>query len=264
MRNPEGFRPQAHRLQQALDGSTHGGIVVNDEHRWSICGRHPCSLTLAGRTKQKLAPRGELLPAHKRPPCDSTMERLMDSPIPVPGGFVVKNALKIWSACCAGSPTPVSLTVTTTCSFSACCDLIASSRVPSTSFIASMPLSMRFISTCCNCTRSPKTGGSSAATQHIRPDGARGRASPGLGGSRAIAAGADEPHAQWHGCDEGCGWDAGARYQIAASGKRASCGDRQRYRRGTACAAGGPDLQGVLYHQVSRHGHGTIHQSLDC
>src|ERR1700687_6481248 len=73
--------------------------------------------TLVGRVKQKLAPRGRLSAAHKRPPCDSRMERLMDSPMPVPSGLVVKNALKIWSACCAGSPTPVSLTDTRRCSF---------------------------------------------------------------------------------------------------------------------------------------------------
>src|SRR6266849_4277914 len=41
---------------------------------------------------------------------------------------------------------------------------MASSRVPSTSFIASMPLIIRFISTCCSCTRSPVTAGSSAAS----------------------------------------------------------------------------------------------------
>src|SRR5437667_5602188 len=40
---------------------------------------------------------------------------------------------------------------------------MASSRVPSTSFIASMLLVMRFIMTCCNCTRSPMTWGRSAA-----------------------------------------------------------------------------------------------------
>src|SRR2546430_3292911 len=55
-----------------------------------------------GRLKQKLAPRCEFFSAHKRPPCDSTMERLMRSPMPVPWGLVVKNALKIWSACCGG------------------------------------------------------------------------------------------------------------------------------------------------------------------
>ena len=65
-------------------------------------------------------------------------------------------------------------------------------------------------------------------------DGTGGGSSPGHGRPRAIAAGADEPHDQWHRCDEGCGWDAGARHQVAASGKRASSGVRQRYRRGAA------------------------------
>ena len=41
-------------------------------------------LALVGSVKQKLAPRGELSAAHKRPPCDSTIERLMDKPMPVP------------------------------------------------------------------------------------------------------------------------------------------------------------------------------------
>jgi hypothetical protein len=43
----------------------------------------------------KLAPRGEPLAAHKRPPCDSIIERLIERPIPVPWLFVVKNGLKI-------------------------------------------------------------------------------------------------------------------------------------------------------------------------
>jgi len=45
-----------------------------------------------------------------RPRCDSTMERAMASPRPVPLYLVVKNGLKIWSAFSVGSPTPVSLT----------------------------------------------------------------------------------------------------------------------------------------------------------
>ena len=48
--------------------------------------------------------------AHNRPPCDSMIERLMGRPMPVPSGLVVKKASKIWAACCAGNPTPVSLT----------------------------------------------------------------------------------------------------------------------------------------------------------
>jgi hypothetical protein len=84
-------------------------------------------------------------------------------------GLGVKKVSEIWSICCGGSPTPVSLTETGSCSFPARCDLIVSSRLPSTFFIASMPLIMRFIITCCNCTRSPMSWGRSAASS-VRTD----------------------------------------------------------------------------------------------
>jgi PIN domain len=48
-----------------------------------------------GKVKWKVAPRPELALAHKRPPCDSTIERLIAKPMPEPCGLVVKNALKI-------------------------------------------------------------------------------------------------------------------------------------------------------------------------
>ena len=85
----------------------------------------------------------------------------------------------------------------------------------------------------------------------LSPDGTGGRSSPGHGGSRAIAAGHDEPHDEQHRCDEGCGRDAGPRHQVAASGKRATSRVCQRYRRGAAPSAGGPDFQCVLHHQTS-------------
>src|SRR6266478_3729843 len=166
LRRPEGLGAQAHRLKQALDGGTHQVVVINDKHRGDGCGRHSWTSTLVGKVRLKLAPRGKLPVAHRRPPCDSTMERLIRSPMPVPWDLVVKNALKICSTCSAGRPTPESLTDTKTCSFSVC-DLTASSRAPSTSFIASMPLIMRFISTCCNCTRSPKMLGRSEASSAL-------------------------------------------------------------------------------------------------
>src|SRR6266404_1891028 len=169
LRRPEGLGAQAHRLQQALDGGTHQVVVINDKHRGDGCGRHSWTSTLVGKVRLKLAPRGELSAAHKRPPCDSTMERLIRSPMPVPLGLVVKNALKIWSACCGGSPTPVSLTEISSCSSSPRSDLMIRSRIPSTSFIASMLFIMRFISTCCSCTRSPRTWGRSSANS-VRTD----------------------------------------------------------------------------------------------
>src|SRR4030088_278237 len=112
---------------------------MNDEHHRSAFACHSFVTALVGRVKQKLAPRGELSAAHKRPPCDSMMERLMRSPKPVPCGLVVKKALKICSFCCGGSPTPLSVTDTIISSFSVRCDLMASSRVPSSSFIPSLP-----------------------------------------------------------------------------------------------------------------------------
>jgi hypothetical protein len=68
----------------ALDGLTHSGNLMNDERCGSDFVCHSCASALVGRVKQKLAPRGELSAAHKRPPCDSTIERLMRSPMPVP------------------------------------------------------------------------------------------------------------------------------------------------------------------------------------
>jgi hypothetical protein len=85
-------------------------------------------------------------------------------------GLVVKKVSNIWLVCCGESPTPVSLTETGSCSFPARCDLIVSSRLPSTFFSPSMPpLIMRFIITCCNCTRSPMSWGRSAASS-VRTD----------------------------------------------------------------------------------------------
>src|SRR2546430_17396168 len=70
-------------------------------------GLHRSASALVGRVKQKLAPRGGLSAAQKRTPCDSMMERLMGNPIEVPCSLVVKQALKIWYACCGGSSKPV-------------------------------------------------------------------------------------------------------------------------------------------------------------
>src|SRR6266568_749442 len=70
-----------------------------------------CTASAAsGRVKWKVEPRPLFAVAHKRPPCDSIMERLIGRPIPDPCALVVKKALKISSTFPAGSPTPVSLT----------------------------------------------------------------------------------------------------------------------------------------------------------
>src|SRR5258708_6121845 len=55
-----------------------------DARAESRSNHRSCTSTWVGRVMKKLAPRGELAPAHNRPSCDSMIDRLMDSPIPVP------------------------------------------------------------------------------------------------------------------------------------------------------------------------------------
>ena len=40
LRRREGLGTQAYRLHHALDGRTHQGIVIDDEHRGRSCGLH--------------------------------------------------------------------------------------------------------------------------------------------------------------------------------------------------------------------------------
>jgi hypothetical protein len=65
----------------------------------------------AGKVKWNVAPDPPSPLAQIRPPCDSTIDLLIAKPMPLPCGFVVKNASNIWSALPLGSPGPVSLTV---------------------------------------------------------------------------------------------------------------------------------------------------------
>jgi hypothetical protein len=53
------------------------------------------SVTWIGRVKLKVAPPPLLALAHNCPPCDSTMDRLLAKPMPLPCVLVVKNAEKI-------------------------------------------------------------------------------------------------------------------------------------------------------------------------
>src|SRR3954468_125242 len=59
---------------------------------------HLLSAAVANKVKWKVAPCPGTLVTQSLPPCDSTIERLTRSPMPVPWGFVVKNASKMWSA----------------------------------------------------------------------------------------------------------------------------------------------------------------------
>src|SRR6266567_3684325 len=68
------------------------------------------SAGVAGRVKWNVAPRPPSPLAQIWPPCDSTIDLQIARPMPLPCGFVVKNASNIWSALPMGSPGPVSFT----------------------------------------------------------------------------------------------------------------------------------------------------------
>src|ERR1700693_3294301 len=100
----------------------------------------------AGKVKWNVAPRAPSPLAQICPPCDSTIDLLIARPMPLPCGFVVKNASNIWSTLPRGSPGPLSLIEISIWLSSPNCDFAVST--PPVSFIASMPFSMRFMSTC--------------------------------------------------------------------------------------------------------------------
>ena len=66
------------------------GLVVVDDEDDGLLGRH----RIPGRAKWKVAPWSAFGVAHSRPPCASMIERLIDSPMPMPPGLVVKKALE--------------------------------------------------------------------------------------------------------------------------------------------------------------------------
>jgi hypothetical protein len=73
-------------------------------------------------------------------------------------------------------------------------------------------------------------------------------------------------HSQWSlrsmAAAAGISYSSVQRDQVPASGTRTNYGVRQRYRRGAAAAAGGPDLQCLLYDQASWQRYGIVHQPL--
>ena len=84
--------PGAHTVQSFLQ-ITQTSMSRNEEVSQATKGDD--SVTWNGSVKLKIAPPPLLALAHNCPPCDSTMERLMANPMPLPCGLVVKNAEKI-------------------------------------------------------------------------------------------------------------------------------------------------------------------------
>src|SRR5712664_3028261 len=87
-------------------------LFVQDHEVQAWIGNAVSAFT--GRVNCNVAPWGTFAVAHSRPPWASTIERQIESPIPMPLGLVVKKALNSRSALLAEIPTPVSVTVTRT------------------------------------------------------------------------------------------------------------------------------------------------------
>src|SRR5262249_51378758 len=104
---------QAVRLQQFAQRLADPRVVIDDEDD-VIFHRHDASTVSTGKVKMNVAPPCSFPSAQSRPPCDSTMDREIARPIPMPLSFVVKKASKIFSEC--AMPGPASLTSTRTTS----------------------------------------------------------------------------------------------------------------------------------------------------
>src|SRR5438309_6308442 len=76
----------------------------------------------AGRTNWNVAPAPALREAHKRPRWASMIDRLIESPMPIPPGLVVKNASNRRDEWSGSNPTPASSTATRTESAAYGCD----------------------------------------------------------------------------------------------------------------------------------------------
>src|SRR3546814_10837649 len=82
--------PHIVRRQQLAECLPNTFIVVHNEDD-TISRHHDAAFDSTGNVKMNFAPCGSFLSAHRRPPCNSTIERQIASPIPIPSRFVVTN-----------------------------------------------------------------------------------------------------------------------------------------------------------------------------
>src|ERR1041385_782646 len=158
LRGRERRHVESHRSDETVQRLAYRFIIVDDVHDVRVVG-HDALSAAVDKVNWKTAPLGEFAVAQRRPPCDSIIVRLIASPMPMPSGLVVKNASNTLSSFAGSSPSPESLTATITFSSSSL-ELTNNSRAPLLLFaIASIPLTIKFSITCCNCTRSPRTKG---------------------------------------------------------------------------------------------------------
>src|SRR5712671_1244235 len=114
-----GRTPLVGRRCQPLGDPNQLGAEVRFRH-------HAPAWARAGRTNWNVAPGPALREAHRRPRCASTIDRLIESPMPIPPGLVVKKASNRRDEWSGSNPTPASCTATRTESDEYDCDRIIS------------------------------------------------------------------------------------------------------------------------------------------
>jgi hypothetical protein len=77
------------RAEEPIGRHPHRAVIVDyEDERHPF--RHGISVAVAvGTVNAKVVPGPALGSAHNRPPCASTIERLMARPMPIPSGLVV-------------------------------------------------------------------------------------------------------------------------------------------------------------------------------
>src|SRR5437870_8841358 len=170
-RHAEGGQDEHCEGDEAKQVAWHGNLPTIDHEALDLLSGATSAGSGDGPTgseKWKIAPCGSFGVVQSWPPCASTIERLIDNPMPMPPGLVVKKALNTSSRCFAAMPTPVSWTVSLTRSWSCISDRMVSSRGrPVTDAIAWMAFITRLRLTCTSCTWSPRTAGNSGASCNI-------------------------------------------------------------------------------------------------
>src|SRR5436190_12782564 len=85
---PERLRSKPDGIEKSRDRVPNRPIVVDDEHDGRV-RRHGVGSLWTGTMNWNVAPTVAFEVAHKCPPCASMADRLIDSPIPRPSGFIV-------------------------------------------------------------------------------------------------------------------------------------------------------------------------------
>src|SRR5690606_12954987 len=142
----------------------HRGDVVYDQDQLAP----PAS----GRSRRQVVPRPGSLVTRIRPPMSVTRRRTMESPSPVPCGFVVWKSSKMRSSSLAAMPLPVSATVITTMRSLEFSRAVATVTLPSPSRRLSSAFTTRFSTTLRRDTASPATTGEPGSSRSVTPGAA--------------------------------------------------------------------------------------------